>query len=229
MVDAAQAAGVVFATNHHLRSAGSHRAIRQLIASGRIGTVLSLRLFHAVQLPHHLRGWRLNDPTAGGGVILDLTVHNADTARFLLGEDPEFVVAHASTTQAAGVVEDSAMSVWSMPSGAMVFSHESFIHPFAASGIEVHGTEGSIIARGVLSQNPVGEIDLIDPRGRTSVPFDRTGLYEAVIRNLEAAATGAMTAAASGQDGVKALQIAFAVRRAAESGQRQAVTYGDIQ
>ena len=61
------------------------------------------------------------------------------------------------------------MSVWTMPSGAMVFSHESFTHPFAASGLEVHGTEGSILARGVMTQEPVGEIELITARGASQV------------------------------------------------------------
>ena len=32
-------------------------------------------------------------PGAGGGVIPDITVHDADVARFLLGEDPVAVVA----------------------------------------------------------------------------------------------------------------------------------------
>jgi 1,5-anhydro-D-fructose reductase (1,5-anhydro-D-mannitol-forming) len=43
-----EAAGVVFATNHHLRCSGQHRAIRRLMAEGRIGRVLSVRVFHAV-------------------------------------------------------------------------------------------------------------------------------------------------------------------------------------
>ena len=67
MVRAAEAAGVVFATNHHLRNAGAHLAIRDLIATGRIGRVLSLRVFHAVHLPPHLQGWRINNAGAGGG------------------------------------------------------------------------------------------------------------------------------------------------------------------
>jgi 1,5-anhydro-D-fructose reductase (1,5-anhydro-D-mannitol-forming) len=41
MVRAAKEAGIVFGTNHHLRNAGSHMAIRDLIADGRIGEVLS--------------------------------------------------------------------------------------------------------------------------------------------------------------------------------------------
>ncbi len=74
-----------------------------------------------------------------------------EVARFLLDEDPVSVVAHMDATGLGQGVEDSAMSVWAMPSGAMVFSHESFTHPYASSGIEVHGTKGSILARGVLS------------------------------------------------------------------------------
>jgi 1,5-anhydro-D-fructose reductase (1,5-anhydro-D-mannitol-forming) len=226
MVLAAEQAGVVFATNHHLRSAGSLRAVRDLIVQGKAGRVLSLRIFHAVELPVHLRGWRLDNPLAGGGVIADLTVHNADTARFLLGEDPVSVVAHMDATGLGQGVEDSAMSVWAMPSGAMVFSHESFTHPFAASGLELHGTEGSILARGVLSQEPKGDIDLITGAGTARIEFDRSALYENVVRNFCAAVAGTAKPAASGRDGVKSLQIAFAVREAARSGQRQIVNYG---
>ena len=227
MVLAAEKAGVVFATNHHLRSAGSMRAVRDLIAAGEVGRVLSLRIFHAVELPVHLRGWRLDDPSAGGGVVADLTVHNADTARFLLGEDPVSVVAHMDATGLGQGVEDSAMSVWAMPSGAMVFSHESFTHPFTASGLEVHGTAGSILARGVLSQEPNGEIDLITAAGAARVEFDRSALYENVVRNFCAAVAGTAKPAASGRDGLKSLQIALAVRDAAVSGQRQTVNYGE--
>jgi 1,5-anhydro-D-fructose reductase (1,5-anhydro-D-mannitol-forming) len=44
MVHAAEAKGVTFATNHHLRNAGSHLAIRDLIAGGRLGRILSVRV-----------------------------------------------------------------------------------------------------------------------------------------------------------------------------------------
>ncbi|MCV0429076.1 MAG: Gfo/Idh/MocA family oxidoreductase, partial [Roseibium sp.] len=134
MVRAAEDKGVVFATNHHLRNAGSHLAIHEVIKSGRIGKVLSGRVFHAVNLPEHLRGWRINDAAAGGGVIPDITVHDADTVRFHLEEDPLEVVAMAGTSGLGEGVEDSVMSVWKMPSGAMVQSHESFTHGFAGTG-----------------------------------------------------------------------------------------------
>lgn len=228
MVRAAEAAGLVFATNHHLRCSGSHRAVRELICGGRVGRILSLRLFHAVHLPENLRGWRINDSGAGGGVIPDITVHDADVARFLLGEDPVTVVAQSSSSGMGEGVEDSAMSVWSMPSGVMVFSHESFTHPFAGSGLEVHGTEGSIFARGVMTQMPVGEIELVTKAGRESVPFSPHNLYVQAVQQFADAVAGQGQVAASGRDGIKSLAVALAVRDAAKTGSRLHVNYGDL-
>lgn len=225
MVDAAARAGVVFATNHHLRCAGSHRAIRALIAEGRIGRVLSVRVFHAVMLPEHLRGWRLDNPAAGGGVIVDIVVHDADTVRFYLNEDPAEVVAIATASGLGQGVEDSVMSVWTMPSGAMVETHESFTHPFAGSGIEVHGTRGSIRARGVMTQRPAGEVTLITEAGEEAVPYPAHVLYEQGLAEFLAAVAGTGRPAADGVDGVKSLAVALAVRQAAETGRRVAVDY----
>ncbi|MGL4281783.1 MAG: Gfo/Idh/MocA family protein [Albidovulum sp.] len=226
MVAAADKAGVVFATNHHLRCSGSHRTVRDLIAQGRIGKVLSLRLFHAVHLPENLQGWRIKSAEAGGGVIPDITVHDADVARFLIGEDPETVVAQMTASGMGHGVEDSAMSVWTMPSGAMVMSHESFTHPFAGSGLEVHGTEGSIFGRGVMTQKPVGEIELVTRAGRETVPYPAHDLYMQGVGEFVAATRGKGKPAATGWDGVKSLAVAFAVREAAATGKRLTVNYG---
>lgn len=229
MVRAAEKSGLVFATNHHLRCSGSHRAVRGLITSGRIGRVLSLRLHHAVYLPPHLQGWRINSPGAGGGVIPDITVHDADVARFLLGEDPVTVVAQMASSGLGEGVEDSVMSVWSMPSGAMVMSHESFTHPFAGSGLEVHGTEGSIFARDVMTQNPIGTIELVTASGRETIAFEAHDLYQEGVRRFHAAVAGDGDPAATGVDGVKSLAVALAVRDAAARGVRVAVNYGDVR
>ncbi len=88
--------GVVMATNHHLRNAATHRAMRDAIKAGRIGKPLFARVFHAVYLPPHLQGWRIERPAAGGGVVFDITVHDADTLRFVLDDEPQSVVAMTS-------------------------------------------------------------------------------------------------------------------------------------
>ncbi|WP_308342143.1 Gfo/Idh/MocA family protein [Roseobacter insulae] len=228
MVKAAKNAGVVFGTNHHLRCSGSHRKVRDLISSGRIGKVLSLRLFHAVHLPENLQGWRINDASAGGGVIPDITVHDADVARFLLGEDPQDVVAQMVSSGMGRGVEDSAMSVWSMPSGAMVMSHESFTHPFAGSGLEVHGDAGSVFATGVMTQEPVGTVELVTASGREAIAFSGHSLYAQGVAEFVEAMSGTERPAADGVDGIKSLAVALAVRQAAQTGTRVEITYGEF-
>ncbi|MEP3047105.1 MAG: Gfo/Idh/MocA family oxidoreductase [Roseibium sp.] len=228
MVRAAKEKGVVFATNHHLRNAGSHLAIKGLITSGRIGKVLSVRVFHAVNLPEHLRGWRINDAAAGGGVIPDITVHDADTVRFLLDEDPMDIVAKAGTSGMGEGVEDSVMSVWSMPSGVMVQSHESFTHAYSGTGIEFHGTEGSIFARNVMTQEPVGSIRLVTAQGEEDVQYDKHNLYNRSLGLFLKAVKGSGKPSADGVDGIKSLAVALAVREAAQSGHSVSVDYGGL-
>mgnify|MGYP000657489840 CR=1 FL=1 len=228
MVRAADEAGLVFATNHHLRNAGSHIAIRDAVQAGRIGEVLSVRVFHAVQLPAALQGWRIDNAGAGGGVIPDIVVHDADTVRFHLGEDPAEVVAMAGSSGMGRGVEDSVMSVWTMPSGAMVQAHESFTHAHAGTGIEIHATEGSIFAKGVMTQRPIGDVVLRSEAGEEALPFADHNLYARGLRLFVDAVRGEGRPAADGVDGVKSLAVAAAVAEAARTGRRTAVDYGGV-
>ena len=228
MVQAAKEAGVVFATNHHLRNAGSHLKIKQLIEEGQIGDVLSLRIFHAVYLPDFLQGWRINDAAAGGGVIPDIVVHDADTVRFYLGEDPAEVTAIEHAGSLGQGVEDSVMSVWTLPSGIMVQTHESFTHTYAGNGIEVHGTKGSIVARNVMSQQPIGEIELRTDTGIQQISFSAHNLYTRSMGMFVDAMMGKGQPSASGIDGVKSLAVAEAVKKSALSGVRTVVDYGGL-
>jgi len=228
MVTAAEKSGVVFATNHHLRNAGSHLKIKELIQDGKIGMVQSIRVFHAVHLPENLQGWRIDNAEAGGGVIPDIVVHDADTVRFYLEEDPlEVTAAERSGSMGQGV-EDSVMSIWTMPSGVMVQTHESFTHRFAVTGIEVHGTKGSIVARDVMTQRPLGEISLTDESGTHSVPFRNHNLYSRSIGLFAEAVKGNGRPSADGVDGIKSLAVAMAVKEAATSGQSVRVNYGGL-
>jgi 1,5-anhydro-D-fructose reductase (1,5-anhydro-D-mannitol-forming) len=228
MVRAADAAGVAFATNHHLRNAGSHQKIKELIGSGVLGEILSIRVFHAVFLPEFLQGWRINNAAAGGGVIPDIVVHDADTVRYYLEEDPAEVTAIELSGAMGQGVEDSVMSMWSMPSGIMVQTHESFTHSYAGTGIEVHGSKGSVIARGVMTQRPVGEIELRTGSGVKQVSFSDHDLYARSMACFADAVRGAGQPAATGIDGVKSLAVAEAVKKAAVTGRRIAVNYQEI-
>ncbi|MBP2237796.1 1,5-anhydro-D-fructose reductase (1,5-anhydro-D-mannitol-forming) [Sinorhizobium kostiense] len=219
MVLTACEAGVVLGTNHHLRNAATHRAMRDAIAAGRIGRPIAARVFHAVYLPPHLQGWRLDRPEAGGGVILDITVHDADTLRYVLDDDPIEAVAisHSAGLSKEGL-EDGVMGVLRFRSGVIAQFHDAFTTKFAETGLEVHGTDGSLIGRNVMTQRPVGTVTLRNEEGEIELPLDHRNLYEMAIEAFHAAIEGNGRPSATGEDGVWSLATGLAVVKAAATG-----------
>ena len=211
-------AGVVLATDHHLRGAPTITAMRRLIEQGAIGEVVAARVFFSSSLPEDMRTWRLTRPEAGGGVALDLTVHSADTIRYLLDDEiVEVTALTASDGLGRGIVEDSIMGVMRTSRGPLVCFHDSFTVPHAGNGVEVHGTAGSLIARDVLMAEPVGEVYL--RRGDEITPIEierRWPLYEHAVARFMEAARGEGQPLTSGEDGVASLAIARAALESAE-------------
>jgi 1,5-anhydro-D-fructose reductase (1,5-anhydro-D-mannitol-forming) len=227
MVDACKAAGVVLGTNHHLRNAATHRALRAAIQQGRIGRPLFARVFHAVYLPPHLQGWRITTPGAGAGVVMDITVHDADTLRFVLDDEPADVVAVAqSAGMAAEGVEDGVMGVVRFRSGLIAQFHDAFTTKFATTGFEVHGSEGSLIGTNCMTQRPVGDVLLRTAAGEEHLPLDHENLYARSLRAFHAAVRDEGTPAATGEDGVRSMAMALAAREAAATGRMVSIDPG---
>jgi len=230
MVNACVAAGVIMGTNHHLRNAVTHRTLRRLVAAGAIGAPLAARIFHAVYLPSRLQGWRLTAPAAGGGVILDITVHDADALHFVL--DDEAVDVSALTAQqglAVGDVEDTVMGVMRFSRGVLAQHHDAFTIRHARTGFEVHGTEGSLYAEDVMTQDPTGCVLLRRQEGVEEVDVgEPVDLYHRAVRLFNDAVRGEGQPAATGDDGVRSLAVALAVRASVATGCRALVRYPSL-
>jgi 1,5-anhydro-D-fructose reductase (1,5-anhydro-D-mannitol-forming) len=222
MVEACERAGVTLATNHHLPGAGTHRKVRELVAGGAVGRVLAVRVFHAVMLPERLQGWRLGSK-AGGGVTVDITCHDASVINPLLGALPVDLVAlatHQGPWEAA--VEDAIMATLRYADGALAQTHDAFTVRYAPTGVHVLGSDGSIFATNVMTQDPTGTVVLRDASGEREIEVpDRRDLYDLSVGGFAAAARGeADRPVATGIDGLNAAHVALAVRQAAESGER---------
>jgi len=227
MVETCKQSHVVLGTNHHLRNAVTHRALRRLIKEGAIGKPLAARVFHAVYLPPRLQGWRLDRPEAGGGVILDITVHDADTLHFALDDDAlEVVALSGQQGLAQSGLEDAVMGVIKFRSGLLAQFHDAFTIKNARTGLEVHGTDGSLIAEDVMTQEPQGRLFLQRQDKREEVDLGQhENLYTHQVRHFNDAVRGQGTPFATGEDGVRSLAVASAVLESTKNGQRIAVRY----
>jgi 1,5-anhydro-D-fructose reductase (1,5-anhydro-D-mannitol-forming) len=220
MRDACEDAGVVFGTNHHLRGSATIMAMRKLVEEGAIGEIVAARVFHVGLLPEVFRTWRLSRPETGAGVVLDLTVHDVDMIRFLMADEVEEVTAMGTNQGLADAgIDDAVMGVLRMAGGPLVSFHDAFTVPHAGTGIEVHGTTGSVIGRGVVAPEPVGEVVL--KRGEQVEQIDvgeRWPIYEHAVRRFSAAVRSAGSPLASGEDGIASLAVALAVTESARTG-----------
>lgn len=218
MIAACDRAGVVFATNHHLRNAATHIAIRQAVSSGRIGRPVVARVAHGSLLPKHLQTWRIAGD-AGAGAALDLTVHDADLLRFLL--DDEFVRVSAMTANsgmAGGTTEDTVVTTLMSARGTIGQFQDVFNAPYSEGRVEIHGTEGSIIGRNVMSQAPAGSVTIVDADGVHELSIDHENLYVRGIRRFVAAIAGTDVVPSSGLDGSRSLAIALAALESSRTG-----------
>jgi 1,5-anhydro-D-fructose reductase (1,5-anhydro-D-mannitol-forming) len=225
MIAACNEAGVVLATNHHLRMGAGIRKMRDLIADGAIGKPLAARVFHAVYLPDYLQGWRLNKPSAGAGVVLDIVVHDIDTLRFVLNSEPTEVV---SLSQHAGMatddaVEDGNMAVFRFDDDLIAQVHTAFTVKYAGDGIEVHGSEGSLIIDNVLGREPSGPIILNNADGEQRIELEQYSLDDKTIRLFVDAVQRKDGPGATGEDGERSLAAALACLESAKTGRRASI------
>lgn len=115
-------------------------------------------------------------------------------------------------------LEDAVMGVLRFQNGVIAQFHDGFTTKFAETGLEVHGTEGSLIGRNVMTQRAIGTVTLRDADGERDLPLDQANLYETALSAFHAAVAGNGKPSATGEDGIWSLATGLAVVEAARTG-----------
>jgi 1,5-anhydro-D-fructose reductase (1,5-anhydro-D-mannitol-forming) len=225
IVEASERNGVQLAVNHHLPGSPLHSTARRLVAEGRIGTLYSARINHAVLLPEGLRGWRLAT-VPGGGVVFDITVHDASVLNPLFAVDPVRVSAIGVSQAAWNTARsrDSVMTIIEYAPGAdgvagLAQTHDAFTVPFPGTSMEIHGDSGAIVIGDAMTQDTAGTVTLHTAAGIEPIEIDTSAdLYQINVRAFVQAIQGQGQPTASGIDGLSALQVALAAEQSLTSG-----------
>lgn len=91
MIAACSSAGVGLMIGHCIRFWPEYALLKQIVVDGRLGKLVSLNLTRYGEFPHWSSdNWMADESKAGGGV-LDMHIHDADYALYLLGEPKELV------------------------------------------------------------------------------------------------------------------------------------------
>ncbi|MFV0244520.1 MAG: inositol 2-dehydrogenase [Qingshengfaniella sp.] len=197
------------------------RALKAAIDDGRIGEV------EMVTLTSRDPGAPPYDYiTRSGGIFRDMTIHDFDVARWLLGEEVVTVMAQASVLTDQKIAElgdyDSVNVILRTASGKQCTITNSRRATYGYDQrVEVHGSEGSVVAMNHREAN----IELANAGGYTRPPLLNffmsryTAAYAAEIAAFaEAVETGAPMPT-TGLDGLRALELADAALQSARTGQ----------
>jgi myo-inositol 2-dehydrogenase/D-chiro-inositol 1-dehydrogenase len=200
-------------------------AARHAIDEGRIGTVemvtITSRDPGAPDISYASRS---------GGIFRDMTIHDLDMARFLLGEEPVTVSAHAAVLVDPKLGEigdwDSVNVILQTASGKLAVVTNSRRATYGYDQrIEVHGSQGVIdVANHHENTVRIGGAD-----GYTTAPlmnFFMTryiGSYAGEIAEFIASIKEDREPATTGEDGVIALKIANACVESVKQGKRVAI------
>jgi len=201
------------------------RAVRAAIDAGQIGTVEMVTITS-------------RDPgappagyiTASGGIFRDMTIHDFDMARFLLGEEVSHVQAAASVLIDPEIGRlgdyDSASVILTTGSGRQcVISNSRRASYGYDQRIEVHGSLGAVSAE---NQRPVA-IEVATASGYNRPPLHDffmtryTDAYAAEIAAFIAGIKDGAPLTPNGDDGLAALVLAEAALLSVKSGARVAV------
>jgi len=116
--------------------------------------------------------------------------------------------------------------VMKFKSGILAQFHDAFNIANDQPGLQIHGTEGSLYAEGVMWQKAQGRIFLQKGTVRKEIDFGpHQDNYIPGIRRFNQAVRGDGQPVATGEDGMKSLAIALAVLESAKKGRSIKVQY----
>lgn len=198
-------------------------AVKQAIDDGRIGKVEMITITSRDPGPPPL-----DYIGRSGGIFRDMTIHDFDMARFLLdGEAIASVSAHAAVLVdpaigAAGDYDSVTVILETLSGRQAVISNSRRATYGYDQRIEVHGSLGSASAE---NQRPIS-IEVATAEGYTRPPlhdFFMTRYTEAYANEIAAfiaAIESGALIAPSGEDGLRALQLADAALESVRTGRR---------
>ncbi len=214
-VAAAERASVLLAIGFNRRYDPSFRRVRQGIHDGEIGDVESVLIVSRDPSPPPISYVKHS-----GGMFRDMTIHDLDMARWLLGEEPVEITAHGSSLVdpeigAAGDIDTAAVTLRTR-SGRIAQIANSRRAAFGYDQrIEVCGSRG-MLAAGNHKATSVQHATSAGYSSDPALPFFLERYADAYRLELDAFVRrlhGEAADLVSGSDGVRALEIADACDR----------------
>lgn len=230
MRSACEAAGVTFMTAFPMRFDASVRAIKDALDAGELGALHAVNGVNHSEIPKGHRAWFADRSLAGGGAVMDHTVHLTDLLRWMTGAEVEEVYAEVGNpfypddvdVDTAGLVTVGLSNgvfaaidcSWSRPTTYPRWGHLK---------MDLVGERG-VLALDAFAQVLTARSPRL-PRTPTWIGWGADPNQAMVEAFLDAVRDG-RSPPVSWRDGYEALRVALACYASADSGQPVRWTHG---
>jgi predicted dehydrogenase len=231
-IDACRRAGVQLHTAMVSRFLPHVRRVKGLIDAGELGEVVGARAGNRGRPPlfPHYPSWITTPDQSGGGALIDHSVHLTDLLRHLTGREVTAVSAETGTLLWSAGVEDCALLSLTFEGGAVAGLDPSWSVPANNPWdydffLRLVGTTGSVDLDDLAES-----VRLVSRRAGDGLRL--VGFADdpdtAMIECFCASVLGGepLTPSASGEDGLRALEVALAGYASAASGARTVALQG---
>ncbi len=220
MREACKQADLLFMTCYYQRFNARHRRIKEILATGEIGQVTSVRMNFSGRSPQRPGAWRQDPAQSGGGVYIDNGSHCIDLLRFFFGEITA-VAAFVATLVESYSVEDTVSSVLRLSNGAqaVVTCHWSTGDPDEHRNaiMEILGTDGAILSSPQHEKFSRGRLVVATASGERTYSFEES-THVNLLEEFAAAVAEGRPPAVGIEDGIAAQRVVEAVYESSRSG-----------
>ena len=222
MLDACHAAGVILMTAFPMRFSAPMLEIKALFDSGSLGQVYGCNTTNQGQMPIGHRQWFVDKKLAGGGAVMDHTVHLVDVLRWYLRSEVVEVFAQTNRILHADMVdvETAGLIMLTFKNGTFASIDSSWSKPLnypTWGGLTMEFiSERGLTTVDAFSQN----LNVYNQRDSSHYwTYWGSDSNQTMIEEFVDAIREQREPRVTGEDGYKALEVAMAVYASAENGQ----------
>ena len=219
MIQASENSGSQLRTAFPVRYLPSVARARELVRGGALGRVMAVNGTNHGQNPG---GWFLNPELAGGGAVMDHTVHLADLLRWMLDVEVKSVYAEVDSFFGAQGTDDAAILTLELGGGSFADGAFATIDPSWSRG-DSYPTWGDVTLRiagtsGVLDVDPFAQpLRMFDhEKGNASWSYMGEDMNALMLEDFLRGVAEGVPAGASGLDGLRTLEVVLAAYRSGE-------------
>jgi predicted dehydrogenase len=222
MIDACKAANVMLLVGYRMHFEPHTLEVIRMRNSGELGKITFFQGLtgFTVRDPNQ---WRLDKKLAGGGAMMDIGIYSINGARYMVGEEPEWVTAQETKTNPAIFkegVDETIQFQFGFPSGAIA----SCLSTYNMDNLDrffLNGTKGYAELLPSTGYGPI--------QGRTNKgPLDQPVVTHQTVQMDEMAKIilegKKPVVPVDGEEGLRDLKIIEAIYAAVKSGQKQKIT-----